>query len=166
MTIERTRYVFDDSLWPLHITVTPNVASLEEIQRFMTMMEAVYARKQKFLAVAFVPGVLRQDRQTIKRYGEWMRDTRESVRLYSMGTVFITPSMLFRFVLSGLFLIQPLESPHEIVADIDAAVPWIASTLRSHGMPVPSRLAERLRPFAPEIRSAGPALDPTKTSSP
>jgi hypothetical protein len=66
----------------------------------------------------------------------WLRTHKAALAEHTAGTAFVFNSAVFRWVLSGIFIIQPPPMPHIICKTVGEGVRWAAAQL---GMEPPSK---------------------------
>jgi hypothetical protein len=74
----------------------------------------------------------------------WMKQHIERFAQTSYGTAFAIESPLVRGVLTALLWFQPIDVPHEVVRDLDAAVRWAIKRFEAERVVVPERLRSEL----------------------
>jgi hypothetical protein len=65
-----------------------------------------------------------------QRQGEWLKEHKEVISLYSAGTAIVMTSSVLRFVLATIYLIQPPFVPTEIFATMEQATAWVDECLK------------------------------------
>jgi len=60
---------------------------------------------------------------------EWLREHRDVLRAFSLGTAFVIRSPVVRGVLTAILWVQPLEAPHVVVATRDEGLDWCRSRI-------------------------------------
>ncbi len=68
---------------------------------------------------------------------QWMKEHADRIRRYTVGVAFVIPSGLIRGMLTAIFWIQPLPSPHEVCATLEQALAWGDGQLAAHGLKIP-----------------------------
>jgi hypothetical protein len=74
----------------------------------------------------------------------WMKEHMPHFEASCMGAVFVIASPLVRGVLTALLWFQPMKMPHEIVADLDAAMRWALAQFDREKVPVPEQVRREL----------------------
>ena len=139
-------FMFRDEGWPLVYCAHSGLyASLDEVDVFLAGLEELYARKQPFVILNDLSQGGKRDNEQLSRIGAWMKAHRDEIARYNKGTCFVSQSTLFRFVMSSLFLVQPLPNPYSVCASLDEAYLWIKKRLDDEGMRSAIGLEELLR---------------------
>jgi hypothetical protein len=118
----------------------PSRALDAELVAHMRHVDGLYRRGEPFLTVTFISIATRVTGPQREMMSRWMNDTREQMVELNKGAVFVTGSMMFRFVLSGLMLLSPLPIPYEVFAEAGPAVPWLRGRALAHELSLPGGL--------------------------
>src|SRR4051812_11898883 len=135
--------MFED-LWPVVISIVGRGATDEEAEEYLRRLGRIYERKQKVLWLTHVTPFLHSNREHTKRFGTWLKEHRAEVDPYNKGVAFLTESAAFRFVLTTIFLIQPLGAPYKLVPTVEDAAKWLEQRAREENMRLPPGFAEKL----------------------
>ena len=138
-------YLHDESLWPVSVTMISGRALDSELIEHMEHVDALYAKREAFLTVTFLAFSARTTNQQRKMMADWLNATQAEMLAFNKGAVFVTGSMVFRFVLSGLMLLSPLPIPYEIYSDVSSSVPWLERQLLGNGLTAPDDLVVGLQ---------------------
>ncbi len=115
-----------DGIVLLHFTRVPSAA---EFDAYLALLDGVLARRRRYVVIFDVQtkDAMPSDQRRIQ--AEWMRKRRDDLQRWCAGTAFVFRSAMYRFVLSSIFLIQPIPTPYEICATVDAALAWASKQL-------------------------------------
>ena len=121
---------FDESRWPLVILTFDGVPTDAEFEAYLAQTLLLYARKQRHAYVVDTRkgGLLPRGQR--QRQGEWLKEHKDLLALYSAGTAIVMTSSVLRFVLATIYLIQPPFVPTEIFATIEQATSWVEGCLK------------------------------------
>lgn len=68
---------------------------------------------------------------------DWMKEHADRIRKFTVGVAFVIPSGMIRGMLTAIFWIQPLPSPHEVCATLEQALDWGDTQLAAYGLEIP-----------------------------
>ncbi|WP_395077115.1 STAS/SEC14 domain-containing protein [Flavobacterium sp.] len=95
----------------ISVVFTGNQATKDNFPAYLDELTSVYDERKKVIIIfdatnAVVPAVKYQ-----KLQAEWLKKNRELMVNYCLGTVYIVPNILIRFVLKAIFTFQrqPVE---------------------------------------------------------
>jgi hypothetical protein len=123
---------------PVVFTKFDGDQTVEELERFIAEMEAVFARGQPYFSVTWMKRYARSAEQ-LRRTAKWFADREAVIRELCVATTIISTSAAFRFALSALFLIRPMYGPYTVCASFDEAMAFGREEFRKRGL--------RLSPF-------------------
>jgi hypothetical protein len=126
--------------WPLVYARFDGKQTVEEVDDYFRRMGEVHARKKPWVSVVFMNDYAR-DPRVLRRVAQGMKDTEEAVRQYCLGVAMVSASSGFRFVLSSVFLIQPMVCPYVVVGTLDEAHKYVAQKAAERGLTIPPRAA-------------------------
>jgi hypothetical protein len=138
--------VLDYSQQPVVFTKFDGEQTLEELERYIADMDAVFARRQPYYSVTWLKRYAR-DPQQIKRTAAWFKDRAQPIRELCIATSIISTSAALRFALSTLFLIRPINGPYTVCATFDEAMAFGQTHFQKRGL----RLAPTIRNPWPEL---------------
>ncbi len=121
---------------PVVFTKFDGEQSLDELERYIADMDAVFARKQPYYSVTWLKRYAR-DAQQIKRTAQWFKDREPVIRQLCIATTIISTSPALRFALSTLFLIRPMVGPYTVCATFDDAVTFGQNEFKKRGLRLP-----------------------------
>jgi hypothetical protein len=112
----------DSASWPIVLVRPRGELSELQYQQMFRAIEALWARKEKFLTITDTrrsgAGSARQ-RQLI---GDWMKTHEEQSNLYSMGSIIIVSSAVVRGAMTAInWIAQPKVPSHFVSSPREAA---------------------------------------------
>lgn len=125
---------FEDR-WPIVIVSFGGQCTDREFADYLAQLDAYYTRAQKMAVILHtLPGYTprRVDDQAQAR---WLKERRELLKQYCVGTSFVFHSMAMRFLLSAVFVVQPLPMPYQVCATLEEALRWSRDRLLACGVP-------------------------------
>ena len=131
---------------PLVFTKFDGEQTLDELERYIANMDAVFAKKQPYYSVTWLKKYAR-DPQQIKRTAAWFKDREKEIGALCVCTSIISTSAALRFALSTLFLIRPITGPYTVCATFDEAMTFGQDQFRKRGL----RLSPAIRNPWPDL---------------
>jgi hypothetical protein len=120
--------------------------TLDELERYIADMEAVFTRRQPYVSVTWLKRYARSPEQ-IKRTAKWFKDRELVMRELCIASAIINGSAAFRFALSAVFLIKPMNGPYTVCGTFDDAMRFGRAEMQKRGL----RLAPTIRNPWPEL---------------
>jgi hypothetical protein len=124
--------------WPLVFSRFDGKQTVEEVDGYFASMAAVHARKKPWVSIVFMNDYTR-DPRVLRRVAQGMKLTDEAVRLYCLGVAMVSASAGFRFMLSSVFLLQPMACPYTVCGTLDEAQKFVAERAAERGLVLPPR---------------------------
>jgi hypothetical protein len=130
---------------PILLFCFNGIANDKEFDAFLDVLSSVLDSKQKhaYIFDATEAGLTPTAHQ--RRMGDWMKANRDETRRYTVGCAFVFPSPIFRFVLSAIFMVQPMSCPYLVSGDREKAFAWATDQLKRAGL-IDQRTADRAQP--------------------
>jgi hypothetical protein len=122
---------------PVVFTQFDGEQTIEELERFIADMEAVFERRQPYFSVTWMKRYARSTEQ-LRRTAKWLKDREPVIRELCVATTIIATSSAFRFALSALFLIRPMYGPYTVCGSFDEAMAFGQAEFRKRGLRFPS----------------------------
>jgi len=128
---------FDRSRWPIVVAELEGKPSDDDVGEYLRGLRQLLDEEPRTRGVLIVdltraaPATSEQR----KRVGEWMRQHRDALAVRGLGSAFVIPSPVFRFVLSSVFLIQRPPMEYTVVATLAEALTWARGRLPLRGRP-------------------------------
>jgi hypothetical protein len=123
--------------FPLVVTRTFRALSDEEHEDFFRAYAAVYARRERFVALTdlrrFAGAPTARQRQ---RMGLWYKETKPLLTEYSLGHAVVLTSPIMRGAMTALRWIVAAEVPEVYVPTFDVALDFCVERLRLAGVDV------------------------------
>ena len=111
----------DTRHWPVVVVSFVGAYSEDQFDAYLAEMDAVVARSGRRVLIydATECGLVAASQR--RKQADWMKAHAYQTRGNTAGIVFVLPSALLRGVLTAIFWIHPLESPHAIVKELEEA---------------------------------------------
>lgn len=129
----------DESRRPLIHVSFEGAATDQEFAAYLARMSEMLEKRQKTVVVMDGRMAGRTPASQRKLQSRWL----ETLRRYSLGTAFVIDSGLVRGVLTAIFWVSPLDTPHTVVATYEEAEAWAFAQLRAAGIEPPAARDER-----------------------
>lgn len=128
-------------MWPVVFWVFDGVQSDEDMDFYFTKLDEIHARKEPFGSIAIMRK-FHSNRKHLMRVADWLKNNKKTTADYNVAAGMVTSSPLFRFVLSSLFLIQPMQVPYRVFADTPDAVSWVSEQMKARNITLPKTLSQ------------------------
>jgi hypothetical protein len=119
----------DRSRAPIFVVTVEGKPSDGDITAFLEALATLLAEDVRGLLVVDALRAETPSPEQRRRMGEWMRLHRAELARKSLGTAYVFPGALFRFVLSTVFLVQRPPSPYMVTGSLDEALTWARQRL-------------------------------------
>jgi hypothetical protein len=121
---------FDESRWPLVILAFDGIPTDKEFEAYLSQMLLFFHRRERhgYVVDTRRGGLLPRGQR--QRQGEWLKEHKELITLYSTRTAIVMTSPVLRFVLATIYLIQPPFVPTEIFSTMEQATAWVEGCLK------------------------------------
>ncbi len=129
---------------PLVLIFSPSRSNVQEIDRYIAGMDAIYDLKQPVAWLTYLPQIIINDGTPQKRIGAWMKTRQKDIREFSTAVAFYTESKLFSFILSSLFLFQTIESPYKVSSKLSESLDFLDATCRQKALQLPLTWREKV----------------------
>lgn len=126
----------DESRAPLVVMRVGRVIGKPEMDAWLGALGALLERGP-FASVVLVRERGELDRAVMSQYGEFARAHRERMERVWLGSAFVLPQPVLRFILAGVLLAAPTSVPHDVFGEAAPAARWCAERLRARGASVP-----------------------------
>jgi hypothetical protein len=126
----------DFSQPPVVFTKFEGDQTLEDLERYIAEMEEFFTRKQRYLSVTWLKRYARSPEQ-LRRTATWFKERETVMRELCVASTIISTSPAFRFALSALFLIKPLNGPSSVCSTFDEAISFGQEEFRKRGLHLP-----------------------------
>lgn len=124
---------------PFVFTKFDGEQTLEELERYIADMDAVFARQEPYFSVTWLKKYARSPDQ-VKRTAAWFKDRDQVIRERCICSAIISSSAAFRFALSAVFLIKPMPGPYTVCGSFDDAMSFGRGEFRKRGVRFPERV--------------------------
>jgi hypothetical protein len=123
-----------DVQWPYVFTKFDGAQTMPELDAYIARMDAeVHRRQQPYVGVTFLKKYNR-DKEVVERMRKWMATTEHVTRELCLAVAMVNASTGFRFLLSAIFVIQPMPCPYEVCATFDEALAFIRRQADKRGL--------------------------------
>jgi hypothetical protein len=127
----------DLSSFPLVFTRFDGVQTRDELEAYIARMNPIHARKQPWVSIVIVNNYIR-DLWFLRRMASWIKETDQAVREHCLAVALVTSSSGLSFVLSTVFLMQPLRCPYLVCRTMDEANAFVRAQAAKRGLSVPA----------------------------
>ncbi len=129
----------DVSQFPLvRIQLKPFQPTKETMDSYMVHLDALHSQPNPFVILMEFPQkltVLKAEHRI--RIGNWMKENEEKVRTCK-ATAFVMPSIVYKVVMQGVFLIQPPFTDYKVVDKIEKAEEWLHEKMKEENILFPA----------------------------
>ncbi len=131
----------DDSYWPLVVATFDGQQTDEDLEHYISAMNAVHARREPFVALT-VARSYANNFAHVRRLGAWAKTTASVQKEFCRGAAIVVPASSGRFLISSFLLIFVPPNPMVVLEDMRAAIPWVKQRLVEANMVVPPSIAK------------------------
>jgi hypothetical protein len=132
-----------DVQWPYVFTKFDGVQTIPELDAYIARMDGeVHRRREPYVGVTYLKKYSR-DKEVVDRMRKWMAATEKVTRERCLGIGMVNSSTGFRFLLSAIFVIQPMPCPYEVCGTFDDALAFVTQQATKRGL----KLAAPRRPW-------------------
>ena len=122
---------------PVVFTKFDGEQTLEQLEAYIAKMDLFFKRKQRYLSVTWLKKYARSSDQ-LKRTAAWFKDRETVMKELCVASTIISTNPAFRFALSALFLIKPLNGPYVVCANFDEAIAFGQEHFKKRGLTLPA----------------------------
>jgi hypothetical protein len=119
----------DDTHWPILVVHFNGIADDQEFISFLNHLTAMLSRGERHAVVLNASGAQYTPIAHHRLQAEWLRAHRAELAEQCAGTAFVFTSRLFRVVMTGVFMLQPLPAPVGVFRSLGEGVSWAAAQL-------------------------------------
>lgn len=121
----------------------------ESLQRISSLIATEARANRKIVMIVDMrkAGALSASQRRIA--SSWMKENVRAWKQVALGSAFVIDSPIVRGVLTALLWLQPLDMPHDVVSNLDAAMRWVIERLEAERVPVPERIRRELGAVLP-----------------
>lgn len=132
----RSQVQFNDSLWPLLITIGPDVWTERSVTEMAEGFERYFGRGERYALITASPRDAVMAAKERKLVTDWTNTARvrDRSRELCVGSATITHSALARGALTAMMWIWKPAAPHLAVADTDEAMDYALAQLAAAGI--------------------------------
>jgi hypothetical protein len=122
----------------VRIQLKPFQPTTESMDSYMEHLDALHSQPEPFVILMEFPQKLMLLKAEHRiRIGKWMKENEEKVRTCK-ATAFVMPSILYKIVMQGVFLIQTPFTDYKVVDKIEKAEEWLHEKMKEENISVPS----------------------------
>lgn len=129
----------DTQQWPVVQTVWDGEQTIEDVDRYIAQVRAIYQRRQPFVTISLMKQY-KASPEIRKKIAELMATTESDVKQYSVCSALVSPSTAFRFVLSTVFLFKRMDTPYQVCATFDEALEFCRAEARKRKLALPAKV--------------------------
>lgn len=131
----------DVSKFPLvHIQLKPFQPTTEIMDSYMEHLDALHSQPKPFVILMEFPQKLTLLKAEHRiRIGKWMKNNEEKVKTCK-ATAFVMPSIFYKVVMQGVFLIQAPFTDYKVVDKIENAEEWLNEKMIEANILLPPNL--------------------------
>ncbi len=118
--------------WPVVIYRMGEGATEADVEAFIRAGDAVLARDEPFAAVLDASGLRGVSPQLRRRTEAWQRSNRARLERHCVGTAFVLPSPLLRFISMTILMLTDYPTAWRVFASADEAIEWALRQARPH----------------------------------
>jgi hypothetical protein len=133
---------FDDSLWPLLVLRFTGTPTNQQFEEYMARRGSYLARNQKHVLIYDTVRFSVLTNEQRQRQVDWLKERKELLQKYSLGSALIITSPVARLLLSGVLHFSQANTPYHAARSLPDAANWCAGRLASAGLLVE---AQRVR---------------------
>jgi hypothetical protein len=122
--------------FPLVYTRFDGIQTSAELESYIARMAPVHARKEPWVSVVIINNYIR-DLWFLRRMARWIKETDDVVRHYCVACAMVTSSSGLSFMLSTVFLMQPLRCPYLVCRNLDEANAFVRAQAAKRGLSLP-----------------------------
>jgi hypothetical protein len=122
----------DENRWPLVIAEFTDEQTDDQFATYLRHIKRYLDARTRFALIVDLRKATRTPISQQTQVGEWLKSNVNCFRKVNVATAFVFSSPVFRFVLSRVFLIQPMPSPHLVTGDFEEAVTWAWVQITNH----------------------------------
>lgn len=126
---------WDRSQWPIVIVEMQGQYSDEYFAEYLAELSELTRTSVGWALIIDASRADRSPASQRRMQAEWMKEHRPWIRMGLVGTAFVIRSRLVRGGLTAIFWVQPMASPHTVVATRGEALAWCRKELRAAGPP-------------------------------
>src|SRR5207245_6748919 len=110
--------------WPIIFSKFDGEQTIHDFEAYMDEMERVWARKELYGAIVLLKRYSKGP-QGVSRFGRWLKERNDIMKTYCVAGGLVNSSAGFRFLISTVFLIQPMPIPYTVCVTLDEAVTFV-----------------------------------------
>lgn len=121
----------DQSKFPIvYIKFSNREASPEEFESYINELAEISKRNEPFTVIFDSSESSSLTSELCMKQGDWIKEHYNLLQKNCIGTAYVIPSFMIRFMLSAIFSIQQQPSHYTVVSTLDEAYKWVeAQTL-------------------------------------
>ncbi len=125
----------DDSLWPLLTIRYRGITTTSQYAELLAARSRYLDRHERHLILHDMSQSSSSNSAEQRRLQvEWTKQEDARMRQWVVGIAFVTDSLPLRLLLSVIYHVRPLTTPHAIFPRVSEALPWIVAQLRQSGL--------------------------------
>jgi hypothetical protein len=122
-------YAKDLSRWPIAILRVEGTLDDAQIDAFGADGAEMLSRRERYAVVFDLSAMGVPTAYARGRSLQWQKDQYEALGQYCVGTVYVMPSPIVRFISMTIFMLARPPSPFRVCEGIDEAITWAEQQL-------------------------------------
>jgi hypothetical protein len=108
----------------------------DELDGHIALLAPIYRAKKPWVSITFANHYSRE-LWFLRRMAAWIKETETPVRDYCVAVAIVAKSPGLSFVLSTVFLIQPLPCPYKVCHSLEEANAFVRAEAAKRGLVLP-----------------------------
>jgi hypothetical protein len=121
---------------PIVFTRFDGVQTKDELESYIARMAQVHRSRKPWVSIVFAKNYSRE-LWFLRRMASWIKETEQLVKDHCVAVAIITESAGLSFVLSTVFLMQPLPCPYQVCRSLDEASAFVRVHASKRGLVLP-----------------------------
>jgi hypothetical protein len=122
-------YALDTSRWPIAICRVEGVLDDAQIDQFVSAGNDMLMRREPYAVVWDLSAMGIPTAYARGRSLQWQKEQYDALGQYCLGTVYVMPSPIVRFISMTIFMLARPPSPFRVCEGMDEAIAWAEQQL-------------------------------------
>jgi hypothetical protein len=122
-------YAKDLSRWPIAVLRVEGTLDDAQIDAFVTDGTDMLSRRERYVVVFDLSAMGIPTAYARGRSLQWQKEQYDALGQYCLGTVYVMPSPIVRFISMTIFMLARPPSPFRVCEGIDEAIAWAEQQL-------------------------------------
>lgn len=119
----------DTSQWPIAIHRVEGALSNQQIDAYVDAGTTLLLRGERHVVILDTTRMGRFTAYARARSAQWQQTYRNELERYCLGTAYVVPSPLLRFIVMTVLLVGKLPTPYVVCDSIEEAMTWCRERL-------------------------------------